>query len=59
MTKVQKRIMILAEKLGVITHEQLNDLQIPFSALQELVKKGKLIHNIGSNVYYVNPVSEG
>lgn len=58
MTKVQKRIMILAEKLGGITHEQLNDRQIPFSALQALVKKGKLIQNIGSNVYYVNPVSE-
>jgi len=58
MTKVQKRIMNLAERLGGVTHFDLNARNIPFSALQALVNKGKIIRNINSEVYYINPVSE-
>lgn len=58
MSKIQKRIIALAEKLGGVTHFDLNARQIPFSALQALVDKGKLIKNVGSEVYYINPLAE-
>jgi len=58
MTKVQKRILSLAKELGGVTHSDIVARQIPFTALQALIEKGKLISNVGSGVYYINPISE-
>jgi hypothetical protein len=58
MTKVQKRVLDLARALGGVTHFDLNARQIPFSAMQSLIDKGKLVRNIDSQVWHINPLNE-
>lgn len=58
MTKVQKRILSLAKELGGVTYSDILARQIPFTALKAMIEKGKLINNVGSGVYYINPISE-
>lgn len=58
MTKVQKRIVELVDRLGEITRADVEVRQIPYSAMQALINKGVLICNVGSNKFYMRDKAE-
>lgn len=58
MTKTQKMIVELADRLGEVTRADIESRQIPYSAMQALINKGVLICNVGSDKYYMRDKAE-